>query len=92
MVNFLTEYNSGTTQMGNFLNAPPTFPLFFYSCADLLLLWAETFYTTWRLRGALKVFCNMRNKNIYNKNWKFQLRGNNSVCVVAFQLLRGRAL
>jgi hypothetical protein len=43
---------------------------FFYSCADLLLLWAENFYTTWQLRGTLKVFCNMYNKNIYNENLK----------------------
>jgi hypothetical protein len=38
-----------------------------------------------------KSCCNMRNKNIYNENLKFQLRGNNSVCAGAFQLLRGRA-
>jgi hypothetical protein len=36
-------------------------------------------------------FCNMHNKNIYNENWKFQLRGNISGCAGAFQLLRGRA-
>jgi hypothetical protein len=44
---------------------------FFCSCADPLLLWAENFYTTRRLRGTLKVFCNMRN-NICNENWKIQ--------------------
>jgi hypothetical protein len=33
-----------------------TSPLTFYSCADLLLLWAENFYTAWRLSGTLKVF------------------------------------
>jgi hypothetical protein len=43
---------------------------FFYSCAELLLQWAEHFYATWRLRGTLKDFCNMHNKNIYNENWK----------------------
>jgi hypothetical protein len=31
----------------------------------------------------------MHNKNICNENEKFQLRGNNSVCAGAFQLLRG---
>jgi hypothetical protein len=48
-------------------NAPSNF---FYSCADLLLLWAENFYTTWRLWDTLKVFCNVHNKKIYNENWK----------------------
>jgi hypothetical protein len=43
---------------------------FIYSCVGLLLLCAENFYTTWQLRGTLKVFCNMHNKNIYNENWK----------------------
>jgi hypothetical protein len=33
----------------------------------------------------------MHDKNIYNENGKLQLRGNNSVCAGAFQLLRGRA-
>jgi hypothetical protein len=49
-----------------------TFPrIFCYSCADLLLLWAEHFYTTWRLRGTLKVISRNTNvKNIYNENWK----------------------
>jgi hypothetical protein len=48
-----------------------TFSLvFFYSNADLVLLWAENVYTTWRRRGALKVFLNMHNKNIYKENWK----------------------
>jgi hypothetical protein len=43
-------------------------------------------YTTWRLRGTLNVFCNMRNKNIHNENWKipgarqqFSVRGSISV-------------
>jgi hypothetical protein len=64
---------------------------FFYSCADLSLLWAENFYTTWRQRGTFKGFCNMHNKNVYNENLKFQLHGNNSGCVGAFQLLRDHA-
>jgi hypothetical protein len=30
---------------------PPNNPSnFFYSCADMLLLWAANIYTTWRLR------------------------------------------
>jgi hypothetical protein len=33
----------------------------------------------------------MYNKNIYNDIWKFQLRGNNSVCAGGLQLLRGRS-
>jgi hypothetical protein len=33
----------------------------------------------------------MHTKNIYNENWKFWLRGKNSVCAGAFQLLRARA-
>jgi hypothetical protein len=46
------------------------FPLIFifYSCADLLVIWAKSFYTTWRLRGTLKFVCNMHNKNIHNEN------------------------
>jgi hypothetical protein len=39
---------------------------FLYSFADLLLLWAENFYTTWRLHGTSEAFRNMHNKNIYN--------------------------
>jgi hypothetical protein len=50
---------------------PPMVPLiFFYSCLDLLLHWAENFYTTWRLCVTLKVFCNRHNKDLYNENWK----------------------
>jgi hypothetical protein len=58
-----------------------TFPLilFLYSCADLLLLWAENFYTTWRLRGTLKVFCDMRNKKIPAAGQQFSARGSISV-------------
>jgi hypothetical protein len=60
---------------------------FFYSCSDLLLLWAQNFYTIWRLCGTLKkFFCNMHNKNIYNKNLKistawqqFTVHGNISI-------------
>jgi hypothetical protein len=35
----------------------------------------------------------MHHENTYNENWKkkIQLRGNNSVCAGAFQLLYGRA-
>jgi hypothetical protein len=59
---------------------------FFYSCADMLVLWTENFYTTWRLLGTLKdFFCNMHN-NIYKNNWKipaarqqFTARGSISV-------------
>jgi hypothetical protein len=43
---------------------------FFHSCADLLLLWDENCYRTWPLRGTLRVFCNMHNKNIYNEYWQ----------------------
>jgi hypothetical protein len=32
----------------------------------------------------------MQNKNVYHENEKFQLHGNNSVCVGALQLLFGR--
>jgi hypothetical protein len=56
-----------------------------YSFMNLILLWAENFYTTWRLHGILKVFCNMHN-NIYNENWRisaawqqFSVRGSISV-------------
>jgi hypothetical protein len=59
---------------------------FFCCCADLLLLWAENFYTTWRLHDTLKIFYNIHNKKIYNKNWKipaaqhqFSVRGSISV-------------
>jgi hypothetical protein len=66
---------------------------FIYSCADLQLLRAEDFYTIWLLRGTLKVFfsviCVIRILTM--KIEKFQLRGNNSVCAGAFDLLRGRA-
>jgi hypothetical protein len=74
----------------NFISVIGNIPSnFLYSCVDLLLLWAENFYTTWRLRGTLKVLCNMHNKKIRTmKIEKFQRRGNNSVCAGAFQLLR----
>jgi len=42
---------------------------FFYGCSFLLLLRAERFYMTWRLRGTVIVVCNMHN-NIYSENWK----------------------
>jgi hypothetical protein len=42
------------------------------------------------LRAILKVIFNMH-KIITMKTEKFQLRGNNSVCAEAFQLLRGPA-
>ena len=64
----------------------------FYSCAGLLLLWAENFYTTWRLRGTLNFLFVIRIKRIFTtKTEKFHLHGNNSMCAGAFQLLRGRA-
>ena len=65
---------------------------FFYSCAGLLLLWTENFYTTWRLRGTLNFFFVIRIKRIFTtKTEKFHLHGNNSMCAGAFQLLRTRA-
>jgi hypothetical protein len=64
---------------------------YFYSCADLLLLWAENFYTNWRLRGTLKVFLICIIIIFTLKIEKFQLRSNNSVCAGVFRLLRGRA-
>jgi hypothetical protein len=63
---------------------------FVYSCADLLLLLsAETFCTTWQLRGTLKVFFVIFIIRIYTmKTEKLQLRGNNSVCTEAFVTAR----
>ena len=57
---------------------------FLYSCAELLLLWAKNFYTTWRLHSTLKFFviCIMRIFTM--KIEKFQLRVNNSMCAGAF--------
>jgi hypothetical protein len=76
---------------------------FFHSCADPLLLWAENFYTTWRLRGTLKVFviCIIRifTIKIENSNCAAAIecvRQHFSYCAAAccagaFQLMRGRA-
>jgi hypothetical protein len=55
---------------------------FFYSCSDLLLLWSETFYTTWRLRGTV-IFLLCVIRIFTTEIEKFQLRGNNSVCAEA---------
>jgi hypothetical protein len=65
---------------------------FFYSCADLLLLWAEKCYTTWRLRGTLKVLFVIQIIRIFTMKFeKLHLHGNNSMCAGTFQLLRERA-
>jgi hypothetical protein len=61
---------------------------FLYSCAGLLLLWAENLYTTLWLRSTSKVFCNMHNKNNYNENWKIPSA---LQCAGAFRLLRSSA-
>jgi hypothetical protein len=63
-----------------------------YSCADLLLLSGENFYTTWWLRNTLKVFFVIFIIRIFTmKMEKFQLLGKNSLCTGAFQLHRRRA-
>jgi hypothetical protein len=65
---------------------------FFYSCADLLLLWTENFYTTWRTAWQFKGFFVIYIIRIFTtKIENFHLRGHNSVCAEAFQLLPGRA-
>jgi hypothetical protein len=73
------------------VNLHATFPLTFYSCADLPLLWAENFYATWRLCGILKAFVICIIRIFTMKTEKFQLRDNNSVCARAFPLLCGGA-
>jgi hypothetical protein len=75
-----------------FMSLPTCLLIFIYRCADLLLLWAEHFYTTWLLRGTSKFFFALCIIKIFTmKIEKFQLRGNNSVCAWAFQLPHGRA-
>jgi hypothetical protein len=64
---------------------------FFYHCADLLLLWAENLYTTWRLRGFLNFFVIRIIRIFAIKIEKLQLRRKNSMCAGALLLLRGRA-
>jgi hypothetical protein len=67
-----------------------TFCLIFFSSADQLLLWAKCLQDLTSAR-TLKVFviCIIRIFTI--KIDKSQLRGNNSVCAGALQLMRGRA-
>jgi hypothetical protein len=64
-------------------------PIFFYSCAVLLLLWAENFYVIARhFKFSFVISIRICSVNIE----KFQLRGNNLMCAGAFLLLRGRAV